>query len=59
MGEIKQRISIAKAVMIKVTKFWKDWNISKVTKIRLAHALVFPVVTYGSEIWTLNANSQK
>jgi hypothetical protein len=32
---------------------------SKVTKIRLIHTLVFPVVMYGSETWTLNANSQK
>jgi hypothetical protein len=35
MGEIKRRILTAKAVMIKLTKFWKDRNISKVTKIRL------------------------
>jgi hypothetical protein len=59
MGEIKRRISIAKAVMMKLTKFWKDRNISEVTKIRLIHTLVFPVVMYGSETWTLNANSRK
>jgi hypothetical protein len=59
MGEIKRRISIAKAVMMKLTKFWKDRNISKVTKIRLIHTLVFPIVMYGSETWTLNANSRK
>jgi hypothetical protein len=57
LGEIKRRISIAKAVIMKLTKFWKDRNISKVTKIRLIHTLVFPVVMYGSEIWALNANS--
>jgi hypothetical protein len=55
MGEIKSRISIAKAVMMKLTKFWRDRNISKVTKIRLIHTLVFPVVMYGSETWTLNS----
>jgi hypothetical protein len=57
MGEIKRRISIAKVVMMKSTNFWRDWNIRKVTKIRLIHILVFPVVMYGSEIWALNANS--
>jgi hypothetical protein len=46
--------------MMKLTKFWKDRNISKVTNVRrLAHALVFPVVTYGFETWTLNANSRR
>jgi hypothetical protein len=33
MGEIKRRISIAKAVMMKLTKFWRDRNISKVSKL--------------------------
>jgi hypothetical protein len=59
MGEIKRRVSIAKAVMKKLTKFWTDRSISKVTKIRLIHTLVFPIVMYGSETWTLNANSRK
>jgi hypothetical protein len=58
MGEIKRRTSIAKAVMMKLTKFWRD-RISKVTKIRLIHTLVFPVVMYRSETWTLNVNSRK
>jgi hypothetical protein len=44
---------------MKLTKFWRDRNISKVTKIRLIHTLVFPVVLYRSETWTLNANSWK
>jgi hypothetical protein len=59
MGESKQRISTAKAVMMKLTKFWKDQNISEVTEIRLIHTSVLPVVMYGSETWTLNANSRK
>jgi hypothetical protein len=46
MGEIKRRISIAKEVIMKLTKFWKDHNIIKVTKVRLIHILVFPVVMY-------------
>jgi hypothetical protein len=32
---------------------------SKVTNIRLIHTLVLPVVMYGSETWTLDANSRK
>jgi hypothetical protein len=59
MEETKQRISIAKALTIKLTKFWKDRNMSKVTKIRLAHTLIFPIVMYGSETWTLNEKSRK
>jgi hypothetical protein len=45
--------------MLKLTKFWKDRNISKVTNIRLAQASVYPIVMYGSETWILKANSWK
>ena len=34
-------------------KIWKDRDISKLTKVRLVKALVFPVVIYACETWTL------
>lgn len=54
-GEIKSRIGMAKSALARLTKIWKDHQISKATKARLVNALVFPIATYGSETWTINA----
>ncbi|CAG9109366.1 unnamed protein product [Plutella xylostella] len=55
-SEIKRRIQIAKSAMTKLEKIWKNTNITKRTKVRLVHALVFPIFLYGSETWTIKAN---
>ncbi|PZC84096.1 hypothetical protein B5X24_HaOG205818 [Helicoverpa armigera] len=54
--EIIRRIQISKGAMTKLEKIWKNKNITKRTKVRLVHALVFPIFLYGSETWTIKAN---
>ena len=44
--------------MLKLRKVWKDRGISISTKVRLIRALVFSVVTYGCESWTLKKKAR-
>jgi len=46
--EVKSRLAIARQ------RIWKSRTISTGLKARLIKALVWPIVTYGSEAWTLN-----
>ena len=39
--------------MTGLTKIWKDKYITITTKCRIVNALVFPVVLYGCESWTI------
>ena len=40
--------------MTNLDSILKSRNITLPTKIRLVKAMVFPVVMYGCEIWTIN-----
>ena len=40
-------------------KSWSDKDITLSTKLRLLNALVYPVLLYGSEIWTIQKNDLK
>ena len=51
--EIKRRIILGKAAMKKCNKFIKDSGISIRTKIKLIQVIIFPIVLYGWESWTL------
>ena len=42
-----------------LTKIWKDRGITLRTKIRLVKALVFPIVLYGAEFWTMRKLERK
>jgi len=42
-----------------LNKLWKDKNISQVTKVWLVKAVVFPVVTYAGETWTMRKTERK
>ncbi|VEN53395.1 unnamed protein product [Callosobruchus maculatus] len=44
---------IARVAMTKVTKIWRDHNITKATKMSLVQSLQFSVFLYTSEIWTV------
>lgn len=54
-NEIKRRFGMAKSALASLTKIWKDHHISKETKKRLVQTLIFPIATYGSESWIVNA----
>ena len=50
---------MGKCAMRSLTKIWKDRGISKATKATLISVLVFPIVTYGSESWTIRKAERK
>ena len=51
--EIKRRFLLGRKVMTNLDSIFKSRNITLSTKIRLVKAMVFPVVMYGCESWTV------
>ena len=51
--EIKRCLLLKRKVMTSLDNILKSRDISLPTKICLVKALVFPVVMYGYEIWTI------
>ena len=51
--EIKRCLLLGRKVMTKLDNILKSRDIILPTKIRLVKALVFPVVMYGCESWTI------
>jgi hypothetical protein len=57
--EINRRLSMGRVAIAKLDKILKDSDIRKGTKIKLVETIVFPVVTYGSESWTVRKRDRK
>ena len=51
--EIKRRLFRGRKVMINLDSILKSRDITLLTKVRLVKAMVFPVVMYGCESWTI------
>ena len=51
--EIKRRLLLGRKVMTSLDNIFKSRNITLPTKVRLVKAMVFPVVMYGCESWTV------
>ena len=51
--EIKRRLLLRRKVMAKLDSIFKSRDITLPTKVCLVKAMVFPVVTYGCERWTI------
>ena len=51
--EIKRRLLLGSKVMTNVDSVFKSRDITLPTKVRLVKAMVFPVVMYGCESWTM------
>ena len=51
--EIKRRLLLGKKVVTNLDSTLKSRNITLSTKVHLVKAMVFPVVTYGCESWTI------
>jgi len=51
--EIKRYLLLAKKVMNNLDSIFKSRDITLPTKVHLVKALVFPVVLYGCESWTV------
>ena len=51
--EIKRHLLLERKVMTNLDSILKSRDITSPTKVRLVKAMVFPVVTYGCESWTV------
>ena len=51
--EIKRRLDLGRKVMTNLDSILKSRDIALPTKVRLVKAMVFPVVMYGCESWTV------
>ena len=51
--EIKRHLLLGRKVMTKLDSIFKSRDITLPTKVYLVKAMVFPVVIYGCESWTL------
>ena len=52
--EIRRRLLLGRKVMTNLDSILKSIDITLPTKVCLVKAMVFPVVMYGCEIWTVN-----
>ena len=51
--EIKRCLLLGRKVMTNIDSIFKSRDITLTTKVRLVKAMVFPVVMYGCESWTV------
>ena len=51
--EIKRHLLLGRKVMSNLDSIFKSRDITLPTKVHLVKAMVFPVVTYGCESWTI------
>ena len=51
--EIKRHLLLRRKVMTNLESIFKSRNTTLPTKVRLVKAMVFPMVVYGSESWTV------
>ena len=56
--EIKRRLLLGRKVMTNLDSIFKSRDITLWTKIHLIKAMVFPVVRYGCESWTVTKAEQ-
>ena len=57
--EIKRHLLLGKKVMANLDSILKSRDITLPTKVRLVKAMVFPVVMYGCESWTVKKAEQR
>ena len=51
--EIKRRLLLGRKVMTNLDSILKNRDITLPTNVRLVKAMIFPVVMYGCESWTV------
>ena len=57
--EIKRRLLFGRKAMTNLDGILKSRDITLPTKVRLIKAMIFPVVVYGCESWTIRKLSTK
>ena len=50
---LSTKVHLVKAIMTNLDSIFKSRDITLPTKVRLVKAMVFPVVMYGCESWTV------
>ena len=53
MAEIKRHLLLGRKVMTNLDSIFKSRDITLLINVRLVKAMVFPVVMYGCESWTV------
>ena len=51
--EIKRRLLLGRKVMTNLDSIFKSRDITLPTKVHLVKAMIFPVIMYGCESWTI------
>ena len=51
--EIRRHLLLGRKAVINLESVLKNREITLLTKVHIAKAIVFPVVMYGCEIWTV------
>ena len=57
--EIKRSLLLGRRVMTNLDSILKSTDIILPTKVRLDKAMVFPVVMYGCESWTIKLSTEE
>ena len=57
--EIKRRLLLGKKVITNLNSILKSTDITLTTKVHLVKAIVFPVVMYGCESWTIKKTGRQ
>ena len=57
--EIKRHLLLGRKVMTNLDSILKSIDITLPTKVRLVKAMVFPVVMYGCESWTVKKSERQ
>ena len=57
--EIKRRLLLGRKVMSNLDSILKSRDVTLPTKVRLVKAMVFPVVMYGCESWTVRLSAEE
>ena len=57
--EMKRCLLLGRKVMTNLEIIFKSRNMTLLTKVRLVKAMVFPVVMYGCESWTIKKAEHK
>ena len=57
--KLKKRLLLGRKVMTNLGRILKSRDITLPTKVHLVKAMVFPVVMYGCESWTVKKLSAK
>ena len=57
--EIKRRLLLGRKAMTNLENIVKSRDVTLTTKVPLVKAMVFPVVTYGCESWTIKMSAEE